>query len=129
VVQRLHQDEAELAGMRRLYLQVDRGDRYIQAARGAITRYLAALGVDWQFFPLLLVSTWTERVIYSQRRAQKLGTTGSRAATKFTNYVGLLASHTDELFENTAFWRQAAQQPMANEAQVDERGQISEVAP
>lgn len=107
IVHRHHSDEAEMEGLRQLYLQDEAGDRYIQAARRAITEYLAALHLDGRFVPLFLAYTWIERVLYSEARTQKLeGQTGSsRAGGKFAAYVATIARHADHLFsgEQTSY--------------------------
>jgi hypothetical protein len=108
VSQRIASDEAELAGLYDLFLAPMSENRYQQAARQAVARYLAALQIDGRFVPLWLVYTWMERVIYSHSRMQKLGKRASvsRAADKFAGFVGLLAGHVDKLFAagTDSFW-------------------------
>ena len=109
IVHRHYTEGAELRGMYALFLEFAPKSRYIYVARRAIAQYMAELKIDWRFLPLLLVYTWTERVVYSYARLQKLerpsGT--SRAADKFAKYIGLLAIHGQELFSanNGGFWQ------------------------
>jgi hypothetical protein len=109
IVHHHYTEEAELRGMYGLFLEFAPRSRYIYVARRAIAQYMAALRIDWRFLPLLLAYTWTERVVYSHARLQKLERppSTSRAADKFAKYIGLLATHAQELFSanNGGFWQ------------------------
>jgi thiamine kinase-like enzyme len=114
ITHHLYSLEAELAGMRTLFVEAAPRRQTTQAARQAIANYMAALKIDWRFLPLLLVYTWTERLVYSYGRAQKLAGEGSksRTADKFANYIALFAAHAETLFaaQGDGFWQVYANQ-------------------
>jgi aminoglycoside phosphotransferase (APT) family kinase protein len=99
---RLRGRRAELRGFRDLFLPPT-GPAAL-AARDALREYMAGVGVDPRFLPLLLVVTWVERAL---ERADRQATAGGRGRAEGTNryaeYVTLMARRRDQLFGGAAW--------------------------
>jgi hypothetical protein len=104
VVHHLHTEAAELDGLYRLFVAPASGDRHVAAAHAAIADYLAALGINPRFVPVMLVCLWVEQALHRFARRQTLGDVpaDARAGNRCIRYLGVLAAHTDELFARPA---------------------------
>jgi aminoglycoside phosphotransferase (APT) family kinase protein len=100
LVHRRDGEPAESDEFRLLFLDPDPGDTLREAARAVVAGYLARLGIDPGFLPLLLVHTWLTRALDRHRRQRDLGAAGGdgRAGNRYVPYVALLAARAGRLF-------------------------------
>jgi hypothetical protein len=98
----LRDDAAQLHGFRQLFCEPERADPFSIAVRETITQYMARLGIDHSFLPLLLVLTWVVRAPGHISRDQALGKgTNPRNGNRYVGYIGALAEHVERLFAET----------------------------
>ena len=99
---RLRGRRAELRGFRDLFLPPT-GPAAL-AARDALRGYMAGVGVDPRFLPLLLVVTWVERALERAERQATAGRGGrAEGANRYAEYVTLMARRRDQLFGGAAW--------------------------
>ena len=96
----LHSPESWSNGFGQLFIDRDLDDRYISAIHQAIDGYMADLGIDARFLPVVLVYTWVDRSLKQWERKQHLGapTSMSGSQNQFASYVHVLADNRDDLF-------------------------------
>jgi Phosphotransferase enzyme family len=94
-VRRLRGPAAELRGVHDLYCETAPGDSACAAARQVVREYLVRVGLDPRFLPVLLVVMWVFRALGQSAEMP-------RAANRYTEYLGVLAAHTDRLFGTSA---------------------------
>ncbi len=93
-------DAGALHDFRELFCEPEACDPIVKAVHAAITEYMACLGLDHGFLPLLLVYMCVEKALTYFEGQQAFGTAGtnSRAGNRSVDYVAILAEHTDQLF-------------------------------
>jgi hypothetical protein len=103
MVRRCYDPQAELEGFRQLHLRPAGKDRLAQAAEDTLVGYLAKLGLDARFRPLLLLYTWVDRALDRLDRQQLLGTASpnTRADNRYLHYLAILAEDCGNLFPQT----------------------------
>jgi hypothetical protein len=101
---RLHDEAAQLRAFRELFFEPDHAGIDAKAIHEVIAEYLAKLGIDQRYFPLLLVYTWIDRARDHFDRRQILGEVGAdvRSGNRYVKYIGILADHSEQLFDSTA---------------------------
>jgi hypothetical protein len=98
LVRHLFNETAQLRCFRSLFLLHD--DAVSLAVVRVIEDYMARLGIDPGFLPLLQVCTWIDRALDHRDRKQALGEValGARPGNRFVTYLGILAAEPDRLF-------------------------------
>jgi hypothetical protein len=101
-VRYLRGSDARLRGFRDLFCASKRTDSVATAAHRAITEYMAGVGIDHRFLPLLLVLMCVVRGLGRFNRRDGAGERGQneRAGNQYVSYVGLLADHVEQLFRD-----------------------------
>jgi Phosphotransferase enzyme family len=87
----LRDHPAVLRGLQELYCAPVPSDAASAAARQTLHAYLADLGLDPRFLPLLLVGMWVFRALGQPADVP-------RSANRYADYLGVLAAHTERLF-------------------------------
>ena len=89
----LNGETAHLQGFSNLCSNQSRPDVRTEAARRALGDYLAQLGVNKAFLPLLFAYTWLERAVDRHRRMEMLGApmASPRLNNRFVRYVEIVA--------------------------------------
>lgn len=99
IAHRLHDEPAEIAGFRALYLRPAAGDRLSQAVETTITTYLDQLQLDPRFRPLLALYLWLDRALDRLDRQRLLGIAHPpRLSNRYIQYLALLAEAPHHLF-------------------------------
>jgi hypothetical protein len=109
-VRRRDSEIEQLAGFRELFCSTTADDPIVQAARGAIDRYMDDLDIDKRFLPLLLIFAWIEKAItYAEaQREYRSAALDGRSGNRSVAYIGILAEHIDQLFTETTGGRTCA---------------------
>jgi hypothetical protein len=101
LAKRLDTKNAELRGFRLLFIEPNRKDAYVQAARQAISSYLTELRINPRFLPLMVVYLWVEQALYQATRKQNLGSSVSiQGKNQSIRYLHLIAKHPEPFFKN-----------------------------
>jgi hypothetical protein len=100
----LHGETAQLQGFSDLCSNQSRTDVRTNAARRALDDYLARLGVNHAFLPLLFAYTWLERAVDRHRRQVMLGApmASPRQDNRFVRYVETVAKARHDLFADAS---------------------------
>jgi hypothetical protein len=102
-VRSLRGDDAQLRGFRDLFCGAKRTDPVSTAVHQAVTQYMARLGIDHRFLPLMLVMLCVVRALGRFDRREGAGERGegARAGNQYVDYIGVLAEYADQLFAET----------------------------
>jgi hypothetical protein len=84
-------ESEEEAAIVRLFATVAPADDAVVAARGAIERSLAALGLERRVVPAVLAALWAERALYTHRRRAILGVPLEAGQTRPEAFLRALA--------------------------------------
>jgi hypothetical protein len=93
---------ARLRGFRDLFCAAKPTDSVARAAHRAIAEYMAGVGIDHRFLPLLLVLMCVVRGLGRLNRLDRVGEQGhnGRAGNQYVGYVAVLAEHVEQLFRD-----------------------------
>ena len=80
-------------------------DPGIVAARMAIDRALAGLGLEREVIPAVLAAVWSERAVYTHRRRARLGAPIALGESRPEAYLRALAGAMPTLFAPDGWWR------------------------
>jgi len=96
----LHSDNTQLQAFRDLFFARRRGGVAVKTIHHVISEYMAQLGIDREFFPILLVYTWIDRAVdrLARQRIWEKTVQEPRLGNRYVDYIRIIADNADQLF-------------------------------
>jgi hypothetical protein len=98
-VRKLHDDDAEVRGFLDLFCDTKQSDTIFAAVHQAISQYIARLGIDRRFLPLILVVMCVVRALgrFNRRERDNESHENARAGNLYVRYISVLSVNADQL--------------------------------
>jgi hypothetical protein len=97
-------ESEEEAAIVRLFATAVPADDCVVAARAAIDRALASLGLQRQTVPAVLAALWAEHAVYTHRRRARLGAPIETGRSKPETFLRVLASVSGTMCGRDGLW-------------------------